>query len=325
MAFHLPLKWINLEAILSILNGTAFGGMSNEKLVQRRFMGKNTRVLVLGANGMLGSSIMKFLSGSEGYSVAGTIRSTAIPSSFPSDLQKHLVCGVGVDGLEDLMRIFKLFHPDVVINCIGMVKQGFGLNSTADAVYINSVLPHKLESMCSLENARLIQISTDCVFSGARGMYSELDRPDAVDIYGLSKLLGEVVNSDALTIRTSIIGHELASNRSLINWFLSQKEKIDGYSEAIFSGFPTVELSRIIRDLIIPNKDLRGLYHVSSSPISKFDLLTLVGNIYQKNIQINKNNILKINRSLNSEKFRKETGYHPKSWLEMIEDMYKFR
>lgn len=293
--------------------------------MQRHFMRENTRVLVLGANGMLGSSIVKYLSGSDGFDVTGTIRSEVIPLSFPPELQKYLICGVGVDGFEDLIRVFKKIRPNVVINCIGMVKQGLTLDSTPAAIFINSLLPHRLESMCGLVNARLIQISTDCVFSGARGMYSELDTPDAIDIYGLSKLLGEVVNSDALTIRTSIIGHELASKHSLIDWFLSKNKKIDGYSEAIFSGFPTVELSRIIRDFIIPNKELKGLYHLSSNPISKFDLLTLVGRVYQKNIQINRSDVPKVNRSLDSEKFRRETGFRPKPWLEMIEDMYKFR
>jgi dTDP-4-dehydrorhamnose reductase len=274
---------------------------------------------------MLGSSIVRFLSGSPGFSVTGTIRANMIPSSLPSDIQRHLVCGVSVDESENLIKIFKRFHPDIVINCIGMVKQGLSSDSASAAIYVNSLFPHRLMSICELINARLIQISTDCVFSGLRGMYSELDKPDAIDIYGLSKLLGEVVNSDALTIRTSIIGHELAGNHSLISWFLSQNEKIDGYTGAIFSGFPTVELSRIIRDFIIPNKDLKGLYHLSSSPISKFDLLSLVKEVYQKNIQINDSSALRINRSLDSEKFRKETGFSPKPWSEMIEDMYKFR
>lgn len=285
----------------------------------------NINVLVLGANGMLGSALMKYFSVSPGYNVTGSIRSSTAPESFPQHLCDRLVFGIDADNFDGLNNLFLQVRPNVVINCIGLIKQDSRSNNPFAAISINSLLPHKLQSLCTLVNARLIQISTDCVFSGKRGMYSEEDFADANDLYGRSKLLGEVVDTDALTIRTSIIGHELASNHSLISWFLSQNEKIDGYCEAIFSGFPTVELSRIIRDFIIPNKGLKGLYHLSSNPISKFDLLTLVGSVYQKNIQINKSNVLKINRSLDSEKFKKETGFSPKPWLEMIEDMYKFR
>jgi dTDP-4-dehydrorhamnose reductase len=284
----------------------------------------NINVLVLGANGMLGSALMKYFYGVTGYNVTGSIRSSTIHNSFPQKLRNHLVFGIDADNFDSLNSLFLQVRPNVVINCIGLVKQDSRSNNPFAAISINSLLPHKLQSLCSMINARLIQISTDCVFSGKRGMYSEEDFPDADDLYGRSKLLGEVVGTDALTIRTSIIGHELIGNQSLINWFLSQDQAVDGYLNAIFSGLPTGELARVIVDFIIPHTHLKGLYHLSAEPISKFELLKLISSIYKKNIKINSSEKLKINRSLNSEKFRRATGFLPKSWLEMVEEMHKF-
>ena len=284
----------------------------------------NINILVLGANGMLGSALMKYFSVATSYNVTGSVRSSAAHKSFPRNLCDRLVFGIDADNFECLTSLFLQARPNVVINCIGLVKQDSRSNNPYDAISINSLLPHKLDSLCNLINARLIQISTDCVFSGKRGMYSEEDFPDAGDLYGRTKLLGEVVRTNALTIRTSIIGHELASNQSLVNWFLLQHHAVNGYRNAIFSGLPTVELARVIVDFIIPHVDLKGLYHLSAEPISKFELLKLVGSVYKKNIKINPSDVLRINRSLNSEKFRKATGFMPKSWPEMIEEMHNF-
>ena len=186
------------------------------------------------------------------------------------------------------------------------------------------MLPRKLFNICESINAKLIHISTDCVFNGKKGSYKESDNPNATDIYGRAKLLGEVINSKSITLRTSIIGHEISTSHSLLEWFLSQKDDIDGYGKAVFSGLTTVELARVIHDFVIPNLNLSGLYNISSEPINKFDLLSLIAEQYRKDIKINKNKKLVIDRSLNSDKFRSETGFKSLSWKDMIYEMYKF-
>jgi dTDP-4-dehydrorhamnose reductase len=188
---------------------------------------------------------------------------------------------------------------------------------------LNSALPHRLLDLSNQFNSRLIHISTDCVFSGRRGNYQESDIPDADDVYGRSKILGEVFDSNSITLRTSIIGHELLTNYSLLNWFLAQNDSCEGYRNAIFSGLPTVIFSEIIRDLVIPNAQLTGLFHVSASPINKFDLLTLIAKIYRKKILIKPNDEIKIDRSLNSKKFKDATGFNPPPWENLINYMHK--
>jgi dTDP-4-dehydrorhamnose reductase len=226
--------------------------------------------------------------------------------------------------MDSLVSLFSKIRPDIVINCIGLVKQLSEANDPVAAIPMNSLFPHRLARLCGLANTRLVHISTDCVFSGARGMYTEADISDAKDLYGRSKFLGEVDYPHAITLRTSIIGHEMGGTRSLIGWFLAQTNCVKGYKRAIFSGLPTVELARVIRDHVIPHPELHGLYHVSTEPISKFELLTLVGQTYAKTIDINADDQLVIDRSLDSNRFRHATGYAPKPWPELISSMRDF-
>jgi dTDP-4-dehydrorhamnose reductase len=167
----------------------------------------------------------------------------------------------------------------------------------------------------------MIHISTDCVFNGKKGNYTEVDPSDAEDLYGRTKFLGEVSYPHTITLRTSIIGRELKTRLGLIEWFLAQKGEIQGYKKAIYSGFTTDELSRIVMDYIIPRPDLSGVYNVSSDPISKFDLLGLAKESFRHNVNISPNEEFIIDRSLNSTRFRQATGYNPPSWPEMIEMM----
>ena len=168
-------------------------------------------------------------------------------------------------------------------------------------------------------------MSTDCVFSGLKGGYKESDFPDANDLYGRSKFLGEVDYPNAITLRTSIIGHELNGSRSLVDWFLSQSGSVSGYGKAIFSGLPTVEIAKIIRDFVIPNPHLHGVYHVSADPISKYELLKLLAIKYDKSIHIDLDNSVVIDRSLNSNKFRSLTGFKPAHWGKLIDTMHNFK
>jgi dTDP-4-dehydrorhamnose reductase len=186
------------------------------------------------------------------------------------------------------------------------------------------MLPHRLARVCGLVGARLVHVSTDCVFSGAKGGYIEADFADADDLYGRSKYLGEVDYPHAVTLRTSIIGHELDGARSLLCWFLAQGSSVRGFTRAVFSGLPTVELARVIRDYVLPAPALRGLYHVSSAPINKYELLGLIAKTYGKSIDITPQDEPVIDRSLDSTRFRAATGYSPPPWPDLIEQMRAF-
>jgi dTDP-4-dehydrorhamnose reductase len=289
-------------------------------------MALKKRITVLGANGMLGNAVLRFFEQDASYDVYGTVRNwSSIDRIKRLAPTANLVFGVDVENPDSLTRMFADVRPDIVVNCIGIVKQLAESNDPLVAVPINSLLPHRLARLAQLANARLVHLSTDCVFSGRKGNYLEKDEPDAQDLYGRTKFLGEVDYPNAITLRTSIIGHELAGRRSLVDWFLSQSGAVSGYKRAIFSGLPTVEIARIIRDFVIPSPNLCGLYHVSADPISKFDLLQLVAGIYGKKLEITPSDEYVIDRSLNSERFRDATGYQPESWPELVRRMHDFK
>ncbi len=282
------------------------------------------KILVLGASGMLGNAMLRVLSAQEGWSVFGTVRDVnpALHVAAPSAV---LIPGVYADQPDSLLAAFAQARPDVVINCVGLVKQLSNAEDPLVAVPINTLLPHRLARMCEVAGARLVHVSTDCVFSGKQGNYAESDLADAQDVYGRSKLLGEVDYPHAVTLRTSIIGHELRSAHGLIDWFLSQQAQVKGYTEAVFSGLPTCELARVVRDFVIPHASLRGVYHVAAEPISKHDLLQIVNREYGKNLQIETDDQVKINRSLDASRFREATGYVAPAWPDLIAQMREFR
>ena len=285
---------------------------------------QKNRVLVLGVSGMLGNAVLRVFAQSRDYWVMGSARSAGVLRLLPPELREHVICGVDVENTDSLMRLFTVARPDTVINCIGLVKQLAEADDPLAAIPINSLLPHRLARLCDVVGARLIHMSTDCVFAGAQGMYVEQDLPDAQDLYGLSKHLGEVNYPHAVTLRTSIIGHELSSAHGLVSWFLAQQGPVKGFARAIFSGLPTMELARVMRDFVIPNTDLQGLYHVSADPINKFELLKLVAQAYGKSITITPDDTLVIDRSLDSSHFRKITNYQPPAWPELVRRMHEF-
>lgn len=283
-----------------------------------------SRILILGATGMLGSTMMRLFSESQSYQVYGTVRSAHSAKLLPESVHANLIHGVDVENLDSLASAFSVSRPNLVINCVGLVKQLAAADDVLSAIPINSLLPHRLARLCDVAGARLVHMSTDCVFSGTKGMYTEDDISDAHDLYGRSKYLGEVDYPNAITLRTSIIGHELGGARSLINWFLSQQGQTRGFTKAIFSGLPTVEIARLIRDHVIPHPELHGLYHVSAEPINKFDLLTLVAEVYGKTIDIKPDESIVVDRSLDSSRFREATGFVPKAWPDLIRSMREF-
>lgn len=282
------------------------------------------KVLVLGVTGMLGSAVFKTLSNC--HDLYGTARSNAAKLNFSEALQQKMILGVDVLDQDALVDLLAKVRPDVVVNCVGLIKQLPNAKDPLVALPINATFPHRLARLCGLQGTRLIHISTDCVFAGKKGMYVESDESDARDLYGKSKYIGELHDySHCLTLRTSIIGHELNSNVSLVDWFLSQEVQVRGFTKAVFSGLPTVELARLINEFVLPNLGLSGLYHVSAAPIDKCTLLNLVKDVYAKNIKIVADDGVVIDRSLDSARFRVATGYLPKSWPDLIQFMYDKR
>ncbi|MCE7530587.1 SDR family oxidoreductase [Polynucleobacter sp. IMCC 29146] len=285
------------------------------------------KVCILGANGMLGNALMYSLTSTQDYQVLGAVRNESAKQFFPPQIAKHIVTGIDAQDIASIRDFLEVKKPDVVINSIGIVKQ---IDNGADpirAIEFNAMLPHQLSKICQSIGTRLIHISTDCVFSGKKGAaYLESDSPDPVDLYGRTKLLGELGDAPhELTLRTSYIGNEFESTNGLLEWFLAQNGPISGYTKAIYSGLPTVILADLIRDQVLKIPQLHGLYHVSSSPISKYNLLNLVATVFEKNIIINPDDRLTIDRSLDSTRFKDATRFVAPSWERMIEKMHQDR
>jgi len=283
------------------------------------------KILILGASGMLGSAMLRILAEDVAHDVFGTARSSLVRRHFPVPLAEKIICGVDVENIDSLTRLLGELRPQLIVNCIGLVKQLSKADDPLQALPINALLPHRLARLCTLFGARLIHISTDCVFDGCKGSYRETDHANADDLYGRSKYLGEVTYPHTITLRTSIIGHELDRSRALVNWFLAQEGRVKGYRRAIFSGLPTVELARIVRDIVLPRADLSGLYHVSSAPINKYELLKLVAETYRKVIDIEPDDKVVIDRSLDASLFHAATGYIAPEWPDLVARMHDFR
>lgn len=283
------------------------------------------KILILGVTGMLGHILFEQFMKSDKIDVYGTTRSKEHLETWrPDTIHNRLILNVDADHYSSIEEAVASVNPDIVINCIGIIKQLPVANDPVVSISINSLLPHRISLTCKSVGSRMIHISTDCVFDGRKGWYAEDDYSDADDLYGRTKYLGEVGGeSHCITIRTSIIGHELKNRLGLIDWFLAQTGKVRGFRNAIYTGFPTVEMVRIIRDFIIPDVSISGVINVSSEPISKYALLKIVAAEYNKDIEIEPYDDIRVDRSLDSRRFRKKTGYAPPDWYEMIREMHE--
>ncbi len=233
-----------------------------------------------------------------------------------------IINNVDADSIESIRNAVDKIKPDVVVNAVGIIKQLPTSKDVIKTLNINSIFPHRLAELSDEFDFKIITVGTDCVFTGSKGNYTENDVADALDLYGKSKNFGELSGKHCLTLRTSIIGREINTAHSLVEWFLSNRNgRVRGYKNAIYSGFPTYVFAEIIADLIENHPHLEGLYHVSSEPLNKFNLLKLINEAYKANIEIEPFEDFYIDRSLNSDKFRAETGFQPKAWEEMIEIM----
>jgi dTDP-4-dehydrorhamnose reductase len=255
---------------------------------------------------------------------AAVRESGGLATLFPGGLLQTIITDVDVNRFDTIIRACSTVRPEIVINCIGLVKQLPIANEPIPAISINALLPHRLAVLCRAIGARLIHFSTDCVFDGAKGNYRETDPPTATDLYGISKYLGEVAEPPhCVTLRTSIIGHEIKGRHGLVEWFLAETGRVRGFTKAIYSGFPTVEMALIVAERVIPNPDLIGIFHVSSDPISKYDLLGLVAKQYERPNEIDPYGDVRIDRSLDSSEFRRITGYVPPAWPVLVARMHE--
>jgi dTDP-4-dehydrorhamnose reductase len=281
------------------------------------------KILILGGDGMLGHQLLN--SFKEKFQVKVTLRKNLNEyTQYKIFTNDNSYDQVDVRDFEKLVSVIEAYKPNVLINAVGIVKQRKDAKEIIPSLEINALLPHKLSIECGKYNTRLIHISTDCVFSGKTGMYDEQSFADADDIYGRTKYLGELSLNNCLTLRTSIIGRELSRHNSLLDWFLAQSGTIKGFKNAIFSGFTTIELARIIEMMILKYPEASGTYNVSSEPINKYDLLKMISEVLNHNIEIVGDEIFFCNRSLSSELFRKSFNYTPPSWLAMISELKQF-
>jgi len=280
------------------------------------------RVLIIGGDGMLGHRLLATLSSR--HEVKATLRREAPAyAELPQLAPDRTFYGVDVrDGVK-VRRVLEEFRPEAVVNAAGIVKQRDAAKDHVDSIAVNALFPHQLARECRALDARLIHFSTDCVFSGRQGRYTERDLPDAGDLYGRSKLLGEVTDEPrCLTLRTSMIGLELSRHQGLVEWFLASHGRVKGFRRAVFSGFTTHELARLVERLLTRHPDLCGLLHAAAEPIDKYRLLTsLAALLERRDPVVEPDETIVCDRSLDASAFRQRTGYEPPAWPQMLSEL----
>jgi dTDP-4-dehydrorhamnose reductase len=279
------------------------------------------RLLILGGTGMLGHKLWQQCRGR--VDAYASIRGSALEGPSVAVLDpERVVTGVRAEDPGSVDRALDTTGADAIVNCVGIVKQADAASDPVEAIRVNSLFPHQLVALCHARRARLIHVSTDCVFKGRRGAYTENDRPDAEDLYGRSKLLGEVSAPGCLTVRTSMIGRELATSHGLVEWLVAHKDgTVPGFTRAVFSGLTTQSLARAILDVLERHGELDGVWHVSAEPITKHDLLVQLRDALELPAEIVPDDSVVVDRSLDSSRFRAATAWTPPRWSEMIREL----
>lgn len=268
---------------------------------------------------MIGSTMARVFKNNKNFKVHGIGRRTITKKVLKSEITYHQCNDLTHENY--LKAQLKKINPDIIINCLGLTKHYKEGNEPLQAIRTNALFPHMLAKHARELGSRIIHVSTDCVFDGVDGFYDESSAPNATDIYGRSKALGELSNSFDITLRTSTIGHEVGTQVGLLEWFLNQRKCV-GFEKAIFSGLPTIEFAKIVRDIVVPDDSLVGLYNVGAGPISKAKLLQIISHVYDHNVSMTFDDTFKIDRSLDSARFQAKTGYTPPSWASLITQMF---
>lgn len=290
------------------------------------------RVLVLGASGMLGHTLIRVM-GARHEIFGTTLRNFDTSSPLATLLgQDHWISGIDGRNWTLMETAIRQIRPNIIINCVGKIKQKISAIDVAETIHLNSLLPHQLAQISHTLGIRLIHISTDCVFAGNPGIKKLSDMPDATDLYGVTKRLGEIRNGQSLTLRTSVIGRQLYGSESLIEWVLSQRGRtINGFVNAIYSGLTTLALSKVIQDIIERHESLTGLFQVASNPINKYDLISRVNTCFSLGINVRPDTSFHCDRSLDGSVFLRATNIPIPSWDEMLLELstdtafYEFR
>jgi dTDP-4-dehydrorhamnose reductase len=279
------------------------------------------KILILGGDGMLGHQLLESWRGR--HDVWVTLRNSPVAyARYGRRFGDTALFGVDVRDLQAVVHALAVVKPSAVVNAVGVIKQRPTAKESIPSIEITAAFPHRLAELTEVAGCPLIQVSTDCVFSGRKGNYSESDEPDAMDLYGRSKLLGEVDAPHCLTIRSSIIGLELTHKRSLVEWFLAQRGSIRGYSRAIYSGMTTQEMARAIEYFLVTRPDVSGVCHLSSRPISKYDLLqALAGKLSSREVVIDCDEEFFCDRSLDSSALERKVDYRVASWDLMLDEL----
>lgn len=282
------------------------------------------KILILGIDGMIGHKIAQLLE--QENNLFGTTRKTIGPKKL--GLKTSNLIKKDFDKNQSLGFLDNL-NPDIIINCIGITTRRINNDNISNLEFINSRLPHYLNEWTEKNDKRLIHFSTDCVYSGKSGMYTESDNPDAIDLYGKSKAIGEINNTKALTIRTSLIGREVYNHTELFEWLYKNKSgKVYGYENVYYSGLTTIRMSKILEKIINYYPDLQGVFNISSKPITKYSLLKLINRHFKFEIQVKKDLKIKSNKVLISKKITEITDIEIPTWedliLEFKEDCVKY-
>ena len=282
------------------------------------------KVMILGGAGMLGHQVyLKLKTEFGATNVAITLRKTK-QHYDKFGIFKEAVAFDELDVLNfpQVEVALNKFKPDYIINCIGLTLRKKELGDVEKCIQVNSMLPHRLAKWGELNNSRVIHFSTDCVFDGKKGNYTEKDIPTADDLYGQSKFLSEIIYPNSLTIRLSVVGRELEGKTEFIEWFLSHKGKsVNGFAGVNYSGLSTNVVAKELIRIIKNYPKISGTYQMASEPMNKFDILKIVNEIYQTKTEIKESADYKNDKTLNCDLYTQLTGFKKPSWKSMIAEM----
>jgi len=278
---------------------------------------KKNKVLIIGIGGMAGSTIFNQLVKNK-FDVFGTIHNKDKLQFFKNYSDR--INNIDLLNDESLKLFLDKIQPNYIINTTGIIKQSSSINNIELTIHLNSLLPHRLSRLTS---AKLFHLSTDCVFDGKKGNYSEHDTDFSSDLYGTSKRVGEPENSNTMICRSSIIGSELNGNFGLFSWLINQKKgsKIDGYDRALFNGITSIEYANILMYIIENNLFTNGIFHIGGDIINKYELLCKINQLLELNLLIEKNSNIEINRTLNTALFNNKFKYKVPNWDSMLFDL----